>query len=142
MTYSFVSGVELARCRANRGRTRGRRQPSTAGRVAVAVARALVIGALGLVVGFAVGWALFSWQPWVPSGPTEHDAEIAVLRRGQMVTASCVRREYPTDVFDCAAARRNNCPLNTEWEVTATPNGLVVDPEPAGGLPPLPPIGC
>jgi hypothetical protein len=100
--------------------------------------RYLLVVILGAVVGFGAGWAVFSWQPWEGSGLSERDAEIAVIRQARMASASCERRAYPTNVFDCSA--ENGC-RSGNYVVRAVADGLVAEEAREGPIA-LPPIGC
>jgi hypothetical protein len=51
-----------------------------------------LVGMVGTAIGFGVGCAVFSWQPW-SSGVDTHDAEVASLKTGTQTSASCERRE-------------------------------------------------
>jgi hypothetical protein len=55
-----------------------------------------------------------------------------------MASASCERRAYPTNVFDCSA--ENGC-RSGNYVVRAVADGLVAEEAREGPIA-LPPIGC
>jgi hypothetical protein len=66
-----------------------------------------VLGILvGVALGFACGWLVFD-SPWDSGGggggKSEEDVAVEVLKRaqGDNESASCRRRQYPTNVYDC-----------------------------------------
>jgi hypothetical protein len=61
-----------------------------------------------VALGFGLGWAAFSWQPW-RSSPGEHDAEVAVLKATRMAAAGCRRREYPTSTLTAKPESASGC---------------------------------
>lgn len=65
--------------------------------------RALATLLLGAAIGFGIGYVVLEWRPWQSEAST-HDAEIALLKRAigaSGTEATCERRQYPTNVFDC-----------------------------------------
>lgn len=92
-----------------------------------------------VAVGFGLGWAAFSWQPW-ESSPSEHDAQVAVLKATRMASAGCRQREYPETVFDCEAQSANGC-ANVHYAARFTGDGFYVERQEGGPLI-LAPVGC